>query len=208
MYDFLTDLDGYFCEKYANYDKICGLPGYEMPVMQRSEVREDGRTYAYTLPLETMRLADQKEKDALLKELKNRMTDTTFSFSFRTMGIFARIKNRFSKYAVYKALKQLFNKYGVSEAEALEQLNILEEVWKGICKGKFLPTKNLVFSLALTANFSFEDTRSLLILCGYEMDYSIVKDVVISYLLTRKVYNRGMVDAAFAEYKVGNLFIK
>ncbi len=208
MYDFLTDLDEYFCEKYANYDKLCILPGYEMPVMQRSKVDIDGRVYAYTLPPETMRLAEQKAKKALLAELKLRMTDITFSFSFRAMGLFARIREHYSKYAVYKALKALLDKYGLTEEGALECLDIAKEVWQGICKGKFLPSKNLVFSLALTANFSYEDTLSLLALCGEGMDMAIVKDVVLSYLLSRKVYNRDMIDAALKEYKVSNLFIK
>ena len=71
MFDFIADLDGYFCEKYANYDKICVLPDYKMPKMQTSEVREDGRTYAYTLPANTMRLALQEKKAELLQTLKS-----------------------------------------------------------------------------------------------------------------------------------------
>ena len=67
MYDFIADLDGFFCETYANYDKLCVLPGYVMPLMQRSEVRADGRTYAYTLPADTMRLAKQEKKDEIIK---------------------------------------------------------------------------------------------------------------------------------------------
>ena len=208
MYDFLTDLDEYFCEKYANYDKLCILPGYEMPVMQRTKVDEYGRTYAYTLPPETMRLSQQKEKKALLEQLKLRMTDITFSFSFRTLGLFARIREHYSKYAVYKALKLLLAKYDLTEETAWEGLDISKEVWVGICKGKFLPSKNLVFSLALTGNFSYEDTMSLLALCGEEMDMSLVKDVIMTYLLTRKVYNRGMIDEALKVYKISNLFIK
>lgn len=208
MHDFLTDLDEYFCEKYANYDKLCVLPGYEMPVMQRSKVDVDGRVYAYTLPPETMRLAEQKAKKALLAELKLHMTDTTFSFSFHPLGFFARIKERFSIYAVYKDLRVLFDKYGLTEESAFEHLDISKEIWQGICKGKFLPSKNLVFSLALTAGFSYEDTLSLLELCDEEMDMAIVKDVVISYLLINKVLNRDMINAALEEYKVENLFVK
>ena len=34
MYDFIIDLDAYFCEKYAGYDKLSVLPGYKMPLMQ------------------------------------------------------------------------------------------------------------------------------------------------------------------------------
>lgn len=207
MYDFIADLDEYFCEKYANYDKLCILPGYKMPMMQATELREDGRTYSYTLPANTMRLAKQEKKAALLAELKSRMTDVTFSFSFKPINIFRRMKNVFSKYGFYKNLKKILAKYGVTEAAALENLKIAEEIWAGICKNKFLPSKNLIYSLALTSHFSFEDTRALLALCDYEIDYANVKDVVLSYLLQEKVYNSAMIEAALNEYKLGNLFI-
>lgn len=208
MCDFIVDLDGYFCETYANYDKLCVLPGYEMPVMQRSEVREDGRTYAYTLPPETMRLSKQEKKEEILVELKKRITDTTFSFSFKTCGFFGKMKNRFSKKSFCKNFKATLGKYGVSETDALANLTIAEEVWKGILKGNFEPTKNLLYSLALTSQFSYADTCTLMELCGYTFNFADVKDVVISYLLQQKVYNRGMIDAALNEYKVTNLFIK
>ena len=208
MYDFIADLDGYFCETYANYDKLCILPGYVMPVMQRSEVREDGRTYAYTLPADTMRLAKQEKKDEILAELKKRMTDVTFSFSFRPCGFFTKIKNRFSKYAFCKNFKLMFAKYGISEKDAFANLSISEEIWMGILKGNFEPTKNLIYSIALTAQFSYEDTNTLMGICGDKFNLADVKDVVISYLLQQKVYNRGMIDAALLEYKVTNLFIK
>lgn len=207
MYDFIADLDGYFCEKYANYDKLCVLPGYKMPLMQRSEQDDFGRTRTYTLPADTMRLANQEKKDELLKLLKTKMLDATFSFSFLPMSGFRRLKNRFSKFAFYKNLKILLNKYGVTEEGAFENLKIPEEVWKGICKGKFLPTKNLLFSLALTVQISYDDLLSMMALCEYEFDFAIVKDVVIAYLLQTKVYNRSMIDRALEEYKVGNLFI-
>ena len=207
MFDFIQDLDGYFCEKYANYDKLCVLPGYRMPKMQTSEVREDGRTYAYTLPANTMRLAKQENKDALLKELKGRLSDKTFSFSFRTLGIFSRIKNIFSKYAPYKWLKVILDKCGTNATEAGELLSVDKEIWSGICTGKYLPTKNLILSLALTSQIGIEYTKDLLALCDYELDFTYEKDVVVAYLLEQKVYNRTMIDAALAEYKISNLFI-
>ncbi len=207
MYEFLTDLDAYFCEKYANYDKLCILPGYKMPVMQATRLDDFGRTYAYTLPAETMRLATQENKAALLAELKTRLVDMTFSFSFQPIGFFGRIRGCFSKYGFAKNLKDMLKKYGLDASAAGKGLSIDGEIWKGICKGKYLPSKNLLFSLALTAQFSLEDTLALFALCGYELDYSIPKDVVISYLLTNKVYNSGMIEAALAEYKISNLFI-
>ena len=208
MYDFITDLDAYFCDTYANYDKLCVMPGYVMPVMQRSERGEDGRMRAYTLPANTMRLSNQEKKTEILAELKKKMTDTTFSFSFRPIGIFTQIKNLFSKLAFHKNLKKMLNKYGISEAEACEHLSIDKEIWQGICKGKFEATKNLIYSLALTSQFSYDDTCALMQFCGYNFNFAQVKDVVVSYLLHQKVYNRDMIDAALKEYKVTNLFIK
>ena len=87
-------------------------------------------------------------------------------------------------------------------------MEISEEIWKKICKGEFEPSKNLLYSLALTAQFSYDDTCALMYLAGYEFNLADVKDVVICYLLQQKVYNLGMINAALNEYKVSNLFIK
>ncbi len=207
MFDFIADLDAYFCETYANYDKLCVLQGYRMPKMQTSEVREDGRTYAYTLPANTMRLALQEKKEELLAQLKAQMQDKTFSFSFRPLSFFARLKNKHSRYGFVKWLNAVLKKYNVTVEAAGEGLNIDPKIWQSIYKGDYLPTKNLILSLALTVNMNTEDTENLLLVCGYEFDFAIVKDVVVYYLIHNKVFNRPMIDAALAEYKVDNLFI-
>ena len=208
MYDFIADLDDYFCEKYANYDKLCVLPGYRMPKMQTSEVRADGRTYAYTLPADTMRLATQEKKDELLKLLKEQMYDKTFSFSFRPLGMFARIKNKLSKYGFVKIAQMTFAKYNTTLEKALENVNVDGEICKNIAKGNFLPTKNTIFSLALSSHLTIDDTRNLLLVCDYELDPAIVKDVVLTYLIEQKVFNESMIARALDEYKVSNLFLK
>ncbi len=208
MYEFLTDLDEYFCEKYANYDKLCILPGYKMPVMQATRLDDFGRTYAYTLPSENMRLALQENKKELLALLKEKLTDTTFSFSFQPIGFFRAFGNRFRKYGFCKIFRAIIHKYGSDEKALFEQLNVPEEVWKKICKGKFLPTKNLVLSIALVLHLSMSDAETLLNLCEGCFDYTLPKDVVVSYLLNNRVYNEGMIAAALAEYKIINLFIK
>ncbi len=207
MQDFLNDLDAYFCETYANYDKLCILPEYRMPKMQTSEVRADGRTYAYTLPPETMRLALQENKASILKTLKAQLSDKTFSFSFLPLGFFTRIKNVFSRYAPHKWLRAVMEKYNLTEANAGEGLAIEKEIWTGIYKGKYAPTKNLIFSFALANHIPMEDMKNLLAINGYEMDYTQPKDVVIAYLVGTKVFNRPMIDDALAEYKIENLFL-
>lgn len=208
MFDFIADLDAYFCERYENYDKLCTLKGYRMPKMQDTKIDEFGRTYAYTLPASTMRLALQDEKAELLKALKAQMRDKTFSFSFRPLRFKERLKNKFTQGGAKVQLEETLKKYNLPLLEAGAQLNVDQKIWKEICKGNFAPTKNTIFSLALTANLSMEDVENLLFVCGYEFDYRTVKDVVIAYLLTQKVFNVDMIDAALKEYKVENLFLK
>ena len=207
MYDFIADLDEYFCEAYANYDRLCGLQGYRMPTMQATKIDDFGRTVAYTLPANTMRLALQENKAELLKALKTTLVDKTFSFSFRPYGFFEGIKERFSKYAFYKHLKLILAKHNLSVETVGENLTITSEIWTKIYKGRFEPTKNLIFSLALAEHFTFEETKALLYTCGFDFDYAIEKDVVISYLLTHNVYNQDMIDKALEEYKISNLFL-
>ena len=61
--------------------------------------------------------------------------------------------------------------------------------------------------MALTARFSYEDTKGLLAMLGMEFDYTLEREVVVSYLLKQKVFNQEMIKAAFDEYNVSNLFI-
>ena len=208
MFDFIADLDEFFCEKYANYDKLCILPGYRMPKMQTSKIDEFGRTYAYTLPANTMRLATQEKKAELLQELKTRMADKTFSFSFRPIGVFSRVRNVFSKYAPHKFLKAILDKNAVTADDAWGELAIDKEIWDGIVKGKYAPTKNLLLSLALTSHIGIEDINALFVVGDYEWDFAVEKDVVVYYLLQQKVFNKDMIERALTEYKVTNLFLK
>ena len=203
-----TDLDEYFCEKYANYDKLCLLPGYQMPKMQDSKIGDDGLTYSYTLPPETMRLAKQENKQDILREFKKRMFDQTFSFSFSVQSWFIRFINVFRKNTSGKVLRELLKYHNLTEKDAGRMLAIDENVWHGIYRGTFLPTKNTVFSLALVAEFSAREVDELFEVCGYAWDFTLVKDTVLSYLLQNRIYNAEMIKQACQEYSVENLFIR
>ena len=156
MFDFIADLDAFFCENYADYDKLCVLSGYRMPVMQATRIGENGREYGYTLPMNTMRLALQEKKDELLVALKKQMVDKTFSFSFAPIPFFDRVKNIFSKVHFLKVFKRILQKYNIAQEKVFEGVDIAEEIQAGILKGVYLPTKNLILSLALTLHFTYE----------------------------------------------------
>lgn len=203
-----TALDEYFCETYANYDKICMLPGYQMPKMQDSRVGDDGLTYAYTLPSETMSLSRQKNKEEILKELKARAFDQTFSFSFHVQSIWGRIENFFRKKSHGKVLRKLLARHSLTKTQVNALLTIEEEVFNGIYSGKFIPSKNAALSIAFVAEFTVEEIDELFEACGYEWDFTLVKDTVLSYLLINRVYNVELIKSACEEYNVANLFIR
>lgn len=205
-YAFISDLDEYFCNEYADYDKLCVLPGYVMPKMQTTERRADGRDYSYTLPANTMRLSNQKNASSLLVELKSRLVDKTLSFSFVPLGFFARTFGRFSKKTFVKVFSSVCTRYSLGVRETLAKTSVGEKVRKRIEKGAYLPSKNMLFTIALACGFSVQDTELLLAATGEEFDFTIVKDVVVCYLLVHKVHASGMIDAALAEYKIDGLF--
>ena len=207
-FEFIADLDEYFCEKYANYDKLCILPGYKMPKMQETRTDAFGRPYSYTLPADTMALSKQENKAELLAELKNRTTDKNFSFSFRPLGFFERLSERFAKETFSKTLQEVLARYNM-DAQALgEGLDIDPAIWKKIVKGEFYPSKNLVLAMGIFAHLSYRDVKELLMMSGYAFDFTNVLDVVISYLLVKGIYNTAMVDAALEEYHILPMMVK
>ena len=208
QFDFIKDLDDYFCEAYANYDKICTLPGYVMPKMQQMKVDAFGDVVAYTLPANTMRLALQENKQALLKAFKERIIDVDFSFSFTPVPWHKRIKGIFSKKAFHKTLLATLKKGSVTTEEAEKRLTISHANWKKIVKGAYLPTKNLVFSLALVCNMEYADAKELLTSIGESFEYTKGRDTVVAYLLFKKITNPAMQKAAIEEYRIENLYIR
>lgn len=206
MREFIFGLDEYFSEKYENYDKLCVLAGYKMPKMQATEMR-GGKTFSFTLPKSTMRLSLQENKEEILIQLKKRLTDKTFSFSFIPLRFFSRIRNKLDPLGFKKVLKKILQKKNMTFADIFSMLTIPEEVWKKVCNGNVLPTKNLILSIALGGNFTWEETTELLNSCNYEWDFSEAKDVVISYLVRGKIFNEDLVGLALSEYKVENLYL-
>lgn len=206
-YDFIADLDDYFCEKYANYDRLCVLKGYSMPKMQAVKRLEDGRDYAYTLPASTMRLSLQKEKETLLRELKEGLFDASFSFSFKPLSFWTRVKGKFKKKTFAKVLPEVLKRKNLTVEEVGAALPVDAVTWKRIATGKYEPTKNLLLSVAICFGLSDEDVAELMEQCELGFDFTDPKDVVAAYLITRKITNEDMVKAALEEYKISNLYL-
>ena len=206
--EFLSDLDAFFCEKYANYELICGLPQYKMPKMYETKTDEYGRKVSYSLPKSNLRLAQQPEKAALLAAVKEKLVCRDFTFSFHTLSIFSAWKHRHSKIGFCKVAREIANRHSLTFEGLFEGTEATEEVMQGIIRGKFLPTKNLLFAVALYAHLSGEEVDNLMYVCGMDWDFTLQRDVVVRYLLDQRIFNADMVWAALKEYKVNNLYLK
>lgn len=207
-YEFIEDLNGYFCEKYANYDKICVMEGYIMPKMQATKRLPDGRDFAYTLPQNTMRLSLQENKAEILEKLKATFFDSDFSFSFRTLGLFEKLRLNRRPNAFKKVFEECMRHKNLTLDDLLLYLDVDKKIMENIVKGNYYPTKNLIFSIAFVGHLSLDDTLALLESAGLELDYTKFRDVVFSYLLSKEIYNGEMVNTALNEYHVSNLFLK
>ena len=206
--EFLADLDEFFCEKFAGYELFCGLPQYRMPTMQATKTDEYGRKFSYTLPKSTLRLADQEHKVELLAIVKEKLNTKEFSFSVHPNKWHQVLKHRFSKKGFAKTAEMVAGRYNLSFEQLFDGVEIDEFAIKGMKSGEFLPTKNMLFSVALTAQLSLDDTHELMIAGEMEWDYALQRDVVVRYLLERSIYNEEKVAAALKIYKVKHLFIK
>lgn len=208
MQSFLSELDEYFCQVYAGYDKLCVLDGYEQPVMQSTRTDEFGRTIAYTLPMSEMSLSRQEKKTELLAALKEKICDVEFSFPILPLGFFAKIGQKFSKKSFYRVFKKWFESQNVTEKEVLAAVDLSEDAYKEIKKGRALPCKSLLFTWSLALGMTCDDALRLLSICGAAFDFSKERDVVVAYLLQNRVYNRELVQTALKEYRVGNLYFR
>ena len=201
-FEFIEDLNEYFCEKYAHYDRLCILPGYRMPKMQETGIDAFGRRYSYTLPSERLSLAHQEKKAELLAALKERLCDKNFSFSFRPLNLFERIGDAFAKESFRKTLAEVARAHNADVKGLADDLNVDPAIWKKILKGEFYPSKRLVLALGVSAHFSYREVKAMLQVSGYDFDFENPCDVVVSYLLVKGIYNADMVNAALAEYNL------
>ena len=78
-------------------------------------------------------------------------------------------------------------KYSLSAEDALKTCYINEKTRKRILKGEYYPTKNLIFTLALTCGFSEQDTDVLMQTCGFVYDYA---PRIRAALRRRKAYEK------------------
>ena len=141
-------------------------------------------------------------------ELKSRMSDKNFSFTFRPLSFFQRISEALSKNSFPKKLKEVCRCHNADPNLLTEGLEIDPAIWKRILKGEFYPSKPLLFALGLSAHFTHQETEQLLGASGYLFDFENVTDTVVSYLLLKEIYNQEMVQEALEEYKVLPLPIK
>lgn len=204
MENYIEALDEYFCAEYSDYVRISAIEGYKMPEIVY--VGSDGNIARRDSSC--MRICYQPEKAEILKTFKSTLSDTDFSFNFSLIPVSERFRARFGKYTFAKLLPAALRRAGETPESAGAKLAIEEKFWEMIVKGKVYPSKNTVLALALVCRFQQEDTNNLLAVCGMRLDDDSVRDVVVHFLLSQKIFNEEMRDRCLAEYKIENLPIR
>lgn len=204
MDSYIEALDEFFCAQYSDYVRISAIEGYKMPDVVY--VDDDGNV-ARRDP-ECMRLIHQPERAEILKSFKATLADTDFSFNFSLIPVSERFRARFGKYTFAKLLPGALRRAGETVESAGNKLAIETKYWNMIVKGKVYPSKNLVLALALVCRLQQEDANNLLNVCGFRLEETSVRDVVMQFLLSQKIFNETMRDGCLAEYKIENLPIR
>ncbi len=202
--NFVTGLDEHFCAVYSDYVRISALEGYQRPDL--IFISTDGNVARRNSEL--MRLSYQKDCAGLLKTFKNGLSDTEFTFSFSFIPLRERLRDLRRKYTFAKILPSVLARYDETVTGVGEKLDIEPRFWQRICKGKLYPEKNTILALALVCRVSSTDLANLLAVCGFSLKDDNVRDVVVSYLVERKIFNEEMRDLCLAEYKITCLPIK
>ena len=197
-------LDEFFCAQYSDYVRISAIEGYAMPDVVY--VGSDGNVHRRDSSC--MRLAHQPEKEKILAELKSTLADTDFAFNFSFVPVFHRFRARFGQNSFARLLPKVLSHVGETVESAGEKLDIEKKFWQMIAKGRVYPSKNLVLALALTSRLQTEDVNLLLSTLEFRLEDDNVRDVVVQFLLSQKIFNDEMRNACLKEYKIENLPIK
>ncbi len=204
MNNVIAALDEYVCAHYSDYVRIAALEGYEMPEVLY--VAEDGNLARRDSSC--MRLCHQAKRDVLLARLKEGLSDTDFTFSFRFIPLRDRLPERFRKNTFAHLLPGVLHRCNETAESAGEKLDIEPRFWNKIVKGRLWPEKNTVLALALVCGMSGSDLNLLFAVCGFSFSDENVRDVVVRYLLEQKVFGAEARDACLNEYGISCLPIK
>ena len=160
-------------------------------------------TYNY-FPDESFKLIYQKNKDILLNELKTKLTDTDFEFSYTEIPFKKRLLSFFIKKLRFGLLlKDVLKKYGYYDFDNFYKLISADFfIWKSILKSKLYPSKRFLFKICLYIGINISDNLELFKALKYDYDYRYAFDVVLRYLIEKKVFSRELMKAAFKEYKL------
>ncbi len=197
----MKNLDAYFSENYCDYVRLAAIEGYSIPDML--VIGADGNISRKDE--KWMRLCHQEKGEELLARFKQGLEDTYFTFHFSCISIFRRIKNVFRKDTFARLLPKALAHCQETVLSAGEKLTIDAKIWNAIVKGKVYPEKCTVLALAFACRMNIDDVNALLYSCGFVLENSNVRDIVVGYLLQQKIFNPTMRDKCLAEYKISSL---
>lgn len=203
---FLNDLDEFFTCHYDDYNSISALKSFlkDNRDSLREVYTEYDVKYNFKPNEQKYMLCYQKNKELLLSELKQRLEDIYFEFSYREVPLKTRFKWFFYRRLSFGYILQKYlKKYGITEIKDFFKLLTTEKkIWDKILGSKLIPSKRLLIKICLILGTNIDDNLALMNEAGYSYNYKYAFDVVVRYLIEKKTFNPELIEAAFKEYRL------
>ena len=98
-------------------------------------------------------------------------------------------------------LFELIKKQGISETECYKRANIDRRLFSKIrSDDEYQPKKTTVFALIFGLKLDFEDAEDLLDAAGFAFSHSMKMDVLVEFLVKKKVYDITTVNELLHKY--------
>lgn len=201
---FLNDLDEYIALNYDDFTAISKLDGFIFSAklgLKRVYTKKDV-TYNFKPDSTFYKISNQPKRERLLAEIKslpkpfNLFNFSTVPFKNFILCLFVK-KHRYGQF-----LKQIIAKYGYTPNLLLQKLDIDKRQWRKMLLTRLYPTKRLLFKICLQLGVSEADFNLLLNNLRFKIDNSSIVDLVVSYLIYRRIFGADLINLAFSEYNI------
>ncbi|MCQ2599250.1 MAG: hypothetical protein MJ187_02615 [Alphaproteobacteria bacterium] len=99
-------------------------------------------------------------------------------------------------------LFELIKKHNVSETDCYKNANLDRRLFSKIrSNDDYQPSKNTVFALIFGLKLNLKEANELLEAAGYSVSHSIKMDVLIEFLIKRRIYDISVVNDILYEHK-------
>ena len=102
-------------------------------------------------------------------------------------------------------LQQMINKKGMKNSEVYTAANLTKQYFSKLLKGKVMPSKTKILSLAIALQLNMDETIDLLRMSGYAFSPFSQVDKIFEYFIRNKIYDIYQIDIVLFDYGLPTL---